>query len=294
MNKIISLLLLISILASCNTTKPEFELDETYMTKFNEYWTYSPNLNYMPLVGLFEMKKLQANKFGSDKNNDFTMDVVGMPSILGSYSITRDSITYFAPDSLEVTNEEGEAISSYTYPILNGGKSKKLRHGQFYWFIHEVAGRPFLRVGDDKNPLLEEEGKYVYYPANADFIFNANYTPFDSPKEVSVPTIFDFEEVMTFIGTITFEYQGMQQTLEVCDNGFLMFSDETSALETYGSGRYINLQLPENGGEFVLDFNMAYNPPCSYSVYTVCKFPPTSNHLPFKVEAGEKYSDSKY
>lgn len=286
-------LILISII-SCQPKESEFKLDEAYIAKFNEYWTYAPDLNYMPLVGLFEMKRLQANTFGSGLNNNFTMAVEGMPSVLGSFSIMGDSITYFAPDSIEVTNEDGVTLSSYTYPDLNGAKSKKLRHGQFYWFVHEVAGRPFLRVGDDKNPLLEKVIEYDHYPANADYIFNANYTPFDSPKEVSVPTIFDFEEVMTFIGTITFEYQGKQQTLEVCDYGFLMFSDETSALETYGSGRYINLKLPENGGEFILDFNMAYNPPCSYSIYTVCKFPPPSNHLAFKVEAGEKFSENKH
>jgi uncharacterized protein len=38
----------------------------------------------------------------------------------------------------------------------------------------------------------------------------------------------------------------------------------------------------------VLDFNKAYNPPCALTPFATCPLPPKQNHLPVRVEAGEK------
>jgi uncharacterized protein (DUF1684 family) len=43
-----------------------------------------------------------------------------------------------------------------------------------------------------------------------------------------------------------------------------------------------------DGDWTVLDFNMAGNPPCAYSPYTICPLPPRENRLEIPVEAGEK------
>jgi uncharacterized protein len=67
---------------------------------------------------------------------------------------------------------------------------------------------------------------------------------------------------------------------------FIPFYDETSGFETYGGGRYLVLDLPDND-ELVLDFNMAYNPYCVYNPDHSCPIPPSENHISFKVKAGE-------
>ena len=74
-----------------------------------------------------------------------------------------------------------------------------------------------------------------------------------------------------------------------------MVSDETSGNETYGGGRYIYLDLPETDGSITLDLNYLYNPPCAFSEFTTCLYPPRQNNLPFKILAGEKlnYNNSK-
>jgi len=38
----------------------------------------------------------------------------------------------------------------------------------------------------------------------------------------------------------------------------------------------------------VIDFNKAYNPPCAFTAFATCPLPPIQNHLPFRIEAGEK------
>jgi uncharacterized protein (DUF1684 family) len=66
-----------------------------------------------------------------------------------------------------------------------------------------------------------------------------------------------------------------------------MVGDATNGEETYGSGRYIYVDIPETDGKVHLDFNYLYNPPCSYSEFTTCLLPPLQNRLPFRIEAGE-------
>ena len=41
-------------------------------------------------------------------------------------------------------------------------------------------------------------------------------------------------------------------------------------------------------GRLVLDFNFAYNPSCSYDPRWVCPLSPPANHLPLRIEAGER------
>jgi hypothetical protein len=68
---------------------------------------------------------------------------------------------------------------------------------------------------------------------------------------------------------------------------FLPFMDATSGDETYGAGRYLEIE-PLPGGKLLVDFNMAYNPYCAYNEYWSCPIPPKENRLSVPIEAGEK------
>ncbi len=72
---------------------------------------------------------------------------------------------------------------------------------------------------------------------------------------------------------------------------FVPFRDATSGGETYPFGRYLDLE-PEihrrSDGDWVLDFNEAYNPWCEYSQDFQCPFAPGENWLPVPIRAGEK------
>ena len=68
---------------------------------------------------------------------------------------------------------------------------------------------------------------------------------------------------------------------------FVPFRDATSAKETYGAGRYLDLPF-EPSGVYDVDFNRAYNPYCVYSEDFVCPFPPPENWLKVPIRAGEK------
>lgn len=72
---------------------------------------------------------------------------------------------------------------------------------------------------------------------------------------------------------------------------FIPFKDATSGKETYGAGRYLDLDYQRDRtleGKWILDLNRAYNPWCAYSVNYVCPFVPIENWLKVPVYAGEK------
>jgi hypothetical protein len=67
---------------------------------------------------------------------------------------------------------------------------------------------------------------------------------------------------------------------------FLPFRDAGAGTETYGAGRYVDVERLA-GGVVAIDFNRATNPDCAYGVSAQCPITPAENTLPFKVEAGE-------
>jgi uncharacterized protein (DUF1684 family) len=69
---------------------------------------------------------------------------------------------------------------------------------------------------------------------------------------------------------------------------FLPFGDETSAQETYGAGRYLDVVKTPGNNSVTLDFNKAYNPYCAYNETYSCPFPPSENLLRVAIRAGEK------
>jgi uncharacterized protein (DUF1684 family) len=90
-----------------------------------------------------------------------------------------------------------------------------------------------------------------------------------------------------FIGNVQFSYKDKPYRLEVGEQGFVMVSDLTSGETTYGSGRYMYIELPKSSEKIILDFNYLYNPPCAFSEFTTCLYPPRQNQLAFEIKAGE-------
>ena len=70
---------------------------------------------------------------------------------------------------------------------------------------------------------------------------------------------------------------------------FIPFKDLTSGKETYGAGRYMDLEESEDlcDGKWALDFNLAYNPWCAYNHNYSCPLVPPENWLKVRIEAGE-------
>lgn len=68
---------------------------------------------------------------------------------------------------------------------------------------------------------------------------------------------------------------------------FTAFADQTSANQSYGAGRYLDLNF-KRAKTTIIDFNLAYNPYCNYNSNFSCPFPPVENLLDIAILAGEK------
>ena len=68
---------------------------------------------------------------------------------------------------------------------------------------------------------------------------------------------------------------------------FIPFTDLTTGKESYGAGRYIEMEEPA-GQKVQLDFNLAFNPLCNYSPAYNCPVPLDENALEIPIRAGEK------
>jgi uncharacterized protein (DUF1684 family) len=78
---------------------------------------------------------------------------------------------------------------------------------------------------------------------------------------------------------------------------FVPFADATAGEETYGAGRYLldtvkGADLGTRDGRLVLDFNLAYNPSCSYDPRWSCPLAPPPNRLPIPVRMGERHVEA--
>ena len=116
----------------------------------------------------------------------------------------------------------------------------------------------------------------------------------DAPAAFAIPTSDGQLRPAHRAGTLSFQAGGGERTLTgyVLDGGdphslFVPFLDETSGTETYGAGRYLDLE-PDADGTFALDFNLAYHPYCVYSPDYSCPLTPGENRLAMRVEAGER------
>lgn len=98
-------------------------------------------------------------------------------------------------------------------------------------------------------------------------------------------------------GEFHFPIGGQDCTLQAykSDRGeerlFVPFRDETSGKETYGAGRYLDLEPARHltsEGKWIVDLNEAYNPWCAYSEDYACPFVPPQNWLHVPVRAGER------
>lgn len=152
----------------------------------------------------------------------------------------------------------------------------------------------FMNTSDESPFKGLNEGRVTlnYYPPDPAYKINARFTPRDNPEVITLATSDGKQKEYLSYGTAEFVINKRKQQLIILENPeerslFLAFGDSTSAHETYGGGRYID--ITHSGGRTIpIDFNRAYNPYCAYNATYSCPLPLKSNLLDIPVYAGEK------
>lgn len=136
-----------------------------------------------------------------------------------------------------------------------------------------------------------------YYPPDIRYKITSDLIPVKNKKTVVLSTNDGKEQRYIEYAYAEFDLDGYHHKLlilEIIDEGqsrgnlFLAFGDETSAVETYGAGRYLDISKVPGSNSITLDFNKAYNPYCAYNDTYSCPIPPPENLLKVPINAGEK------
>jgi uncharacterized protein (DUF1684 family) len=99
--------------------------------------------------------------------------------------------------------------------------------------------------------------------------------------------------ILQNVGYVEFDLLGERRRLEAFEAAgnrlWLIFRDQTSGKTTYGAGRFLYASI-QSDGLVDLDFNKAYHPPCAFTPFAMCPFPPRENILPIPISAGEQFN----
>jgi uncharacterized protein (DUF1684 family) len=150
---------------------------------------------------------------------------------------------------------------------------------------------------DINSPLDKKQKKdfkgLSYYAPNLTYRIEADFIEFDIKEMIKLGTTRNGERDYIKFGKAVFRLEGITHELLLLQPAekrtstmFLAFTDETSGFETYGGGRYLDVEVKK--GKAMIDFNYAYNPYCSYNAAYDCVLPLKENHLKVKIQAGEK------
>jgi len=155
----------------------------------------------------------------------------------------------------------------------------------------------------DKSPLEPKDLKkfkgHNFFPIDEGFKVRARFERVESPTPFLMKTTTSRLPTYEVFGVATFVLDGkelqlniyqshrLRETEEYKDYLFLPFTDLTNGEETYGGGRFIDLEIPE-GDYITIDFNKSYNPYCAYNKKYSCPIPPKENDLDVRILAGIK------
>ena len=152
------------------------------------------------------------------------------------------------------------------------------------------------------SPLIGEDIIYFtgldFFPVSPDYRVEALFVMNPDPEVFEMETTTSRRPLYVKYGEAYFNIGGRDLILEVYRSAtdgkdpapqhlFLPFKDLTNGLETYGGGRFLDLEAPA-GETIIIDFNKAYNPYCAYNHKYSCPVPPAVNHLNIEIPAGEK------
>jgi uncharacterized protein (DUF1684 family) len=244
---------------------------------------------WLTLVGLHFLR-VGPNTIGSAQDN--TILFPKGPAHLGTVTLTEDGRASITLNPAAEARIDGRELLSATLSDGSFGPVTVVTSGSLSFFVIERSGKKALRVKDSEAPRRTGFVGLDYYPVDPTWRIEAQWIPFDRPREVPIRNVLGQESPALVPGKAVFTKDGhtceLLPIIEGADEPlFFVIADLTSGTETYAAARFLYADPPQNG-KIILDFNLAENPPCAFTPYATCPLPPKENRLPIAVTAGEK------
>jgi len=255
---------------------------------------------WLTLVGLFWLKEGE-NKFGSDPKNAVVLPRDKAPGFAGSLLLEKGRVHLLAKPETKIAVRDPKGEAKVATPITSldlkddndDAGPTVLTLGSLLINVVKRGERTGVRVKDTESQTRREFKGLDYFPIDPKWRIEARFEPYQPAKTIPITNVLGMTDDETSPGAFAFEVDGKTYRIDpILEKGetdwFVMIADQTTGKETYGAGRYLYVTPPDASGKVVIDFNKAYSPPCAFTNFATCPLPPRQNHLPFRIEAGEK------
>ena len=187
---------------------------------------------------------------------------------------------------------DGQPITEKTLRPLEGARSSTLAHSGRTYQIYRRGDVFAVRVQDQQSPAMRDFSGLDYFPIDPAWRIVARFEPYRPPRTTVHQLDVGESGPRQVPGLAHFTVGDRALTLEpVLEEDthrlFFVFADRTTNHGTSPAGRFLYADLPGDD-TVVLDFNLAFNPPCAFTAFATCPIPPAGNRLPVAVTAGEK------
>ncbi len=286
--------LLVLFLVTCAA----FAADDTYRAQIEkdrrdtDEFLRSPR-SPLQLVGRFTVNE-GTSTLGSDQTSTIVLPAKA-PQHVGTLVRQGDHVTFEPAAGTSVSLNEKPISGVVTLQVIEPPKpTDRIGFGDFKFGIRPLNHQLSLLLSDARSPFLMAFTGTHWFPIDPAYRVSAQFEPAPQKKTVLVPFTDGGEKSYTVSGDLFFQLGGHRLRLQALASSggtglFILFQDQTSGKETYGGGRYIEADAPQNG-RTTLDFNKASNLYCAYDPYAICPVPLKQNRLVVPVRAGEKRS----
>jgi uncharacterized protein (DUF1684 family) len=245
--------------------------------------------DWVTIAGLHDLKP-GANSAGSAPDNDIVLPSA-VPPAIGQFSLDGERVRFEPAPGARVLLDDRPVTAAMDLRDDSGPEPDELVIGTVRLVVHVSGGRRAIRVRDPGGPQARGFLGFTWFPVDAQYRVVGRLVRDPSPQRFKVLNTYGQEDEYNSEGVVEFQLQGQTLRLRPFTTRpgrlYFVFRDASSGHETYETARFLYSDL-RDGDTTVLDFNLAYNPPCAFNPYTTCPIPLRENRLPVKILAGEK------
>jgi len=247
---------------------------------------------WLALVGLHWLTPGE-HEFGQHPSNPIRLSGPRVPPLAGHLLVTDDGTVRVRPHHGAPLTHAGQPLTEELELEDDlAGDPTIVELGSLRFHLIRRGARLGLRVRDAEAPALRKFGGVPRFPVDPAWRLVALFEPADAARTIDVPDVLGDVTRDHSPGWVAFAVDGQPQRLAALEGDedgslWLVFGDATNGSTTYAAGRFLYTEPPAADGTVVVDFNLAYNPPCVFSPYATCPLPPAGNRLTVPIPAGE-------
>ena len=259
----------------------------------NNEWLRSSPMSYLAAVDRVNFNEKKTLTVGQANDNDVRLSAADIEPHHLRVTVEGDRfrVESFDPNAEFKINGIAKRAAIVDPSYIQAGRFLlRLSHQRF----------PAIIVFDPQSPRFKQYKGLAYFPIDLSYRYELPLRRYPKLEKIIIMSTRGNRRVAERTGWVDFLVGDTPCRLEVTrliepgagENELdIFFRDASTGKESYTVGRYVDLKKLNNGN-YLMDFNLAYNPACAFSDYYNCPIPPKSNTLQVAIRAGEM--DSHY